>query len=44
MADKTYAYNSLTNFDNKKQATTGNGNAKNCFELIRENTTSKLKK
>jgi len=44
LTDDTYAYSSLTNFDNKKRATTENGNAKSCFELIREITTSKLKK
>jgi hypothetical protein len=43
LTDHTYAYNSL-NFDNIKQATTGNGNDKSCFELIREITKSKLKK
>ena len=44
LTNHTYAYNSLTNFDNKKRAITGNGNAKSCFELIREINTCKLKK
>ena len=44
LTDHTYADNSLTNFDNKKQATTWNGNTKSCVDLIREITTRKLKK
>ena len=30
LTDHTYAYNSLTNFENEERAVTGNGNAESC--------------